>query len=108
MRICKTNISLWTTSRKQQIRMLMMRKNLLTTSTATGTVIIQIGTTKEMIVAIMTGIARAIGMIMKGVTVVAGMTTMMFGIITVMLAKAKVVNVMTIGTAEVMIEAAAE
>ena len=57
-----------------------------------------------MIVAIMTGIARAIGMIMKGVTVVAGMTTMMFGIITVML----VVNVMTIGTAEVMIEAAAE
>ena len=107
MRICKTNISLWTTSRKQQIRMLMMRKNLLTTSTATGTVI-QVGTTKEMIVAIMTGIPRAIGMIMKGVTVVAGMTTMMFGIIPVMLAKAKVVNVMTIGTAEVMIEAAAE
>ena len=53
---------------------------------------------------VMTGIPRAIGMIMKGVTVVAGMTTMMFGIITVML----VVNVMTIGTAEVMIEAAAE
>ena len=52
--------------------------------------------------------ARAIGMIMKGVTVVAGMTTMMFGIIPVMLAKAKVVNVMTIGTEEVMIEAAAE
>ena len=47
-------------------------------------------------------------MIMKGVTVVAGMTTMRFGIIPVMLAKAKVVNVMTIGTAEVMIEAAAE
>ena len=47
-------------------------------------------------------------MIMKGVTVVAGMATAMFGIIPVMLAKAKVVNVMTIGTAEVMIEAAAE